>query len=193
LKILEKNNKRSIKFDIMNTKKITERKDLVTFKKAPLTLLGQELNVNDKAPDFQAVDNNLIPVKLSDFKGKVVLLSVTPSVDTPVCDLQGKRFNKMAAEISKDVVILNISMDLPFALSRWCGATGSKQLRTLSDYQERDFGIKYGVLIKELKLLARSVWLIDRDGSVKYKEIVPETTDEPDYDKVFEALKRIVS
>jgi thiol peroxidase len=177
----------------MNMQAITERKDLVTFKKAPLTLLGQELNVNDKAPDFQAVDNNLIPVKLSDFKGKVVLLSVTPSVDTPVCDLQAKRFNKMAAEISKDVVILNISMDLPFALSRWCGATGSKQLRTLSDYQERDFGIKYGVLIKELKLLARSVWLIDKGGSIKYKEIVPETTNEPDYDKAFESLKRIVS
>lgn len=167
-----------------------ERTGLVTFKGNPLTLTGTEVKVGDVAPDFTVVNNELAPVKLSDFAGKVVVLSVAPSLDTPVCDLQAKRFNKMVAEVSDDVVILNISVDLPFALARWCGATGSEQVQTLSDYQERDFGNKYGVLIKELKLLARSVWLVDKDGKVVYKEIVTETVEEPNYDAVLEAIKK---
>ncbi len=168
-----------------------ERTGLVTFKGNPLTLTGTEVKVGDVAPDFTVVNNELAPVKLSNFAGKVVILSVAPSLDTPVCDLQAKRFNKMVAEVSDDVVILNISVDLPFALARWCGATGSEQVQTLSDYQERDFGNKYGVLIKELKLLARSVWLVDKDGKVVYNEIVPETVEEPNYDAVLEAVKKI--
>ena len=168
-----------------------ERTGMVTFKGNPLTLTGTEVKVRDTAPDFTVVNNELAPVKLSDYAGKVVILSVAPSLDTPVCDLQAKRFNKMVSEVSDDVVILNISVDLPFALARWCGATGSEQVLTLSDYQERDFGNKYGVLIKELKLLARSVWLVDKDGKIVYNEIVPETIEEPNYDAVLEEVKKI--
>ncbi|UCE08892.1 MAG: thiol peroxidase [bacterium] len=169
-----------------------QKKGLVAAKGKPLTLLGQELKVGDKAPDFQVVDNSMNPVKLSDFKGKVVLLSVTPSVDTGTCDLQAKRFNKMAREVAKDVVILNISMDLPFALARWCGATGSDKIKTLSDYQEWNFGLQYGLLIKETRLLARSVWIINKNGVIQYIQIVPEVPTEPDYADAFGALKKLV-
>jgi thiol peroxidase len=168
-----------------------ERTGMVTFKGNPLTLTGTEVKVGDVAPDFTVVNNELAPVKLTDYAGKVVILSIAPSLDTPVCDLQAKRFNKMVSEVSEDVVILNISVDLPFALARWCGATGSEQVLTLSDYQERDFGNKYGVLIKELKLLARSVWLVDKDGKVVYNEIVSETIEEPNYEAVLEEVKKI--
>ena len=168
-----------------------ERIGMVTFKGNPLTLTGSVVNVGDLAPDFTVVSNSLAPVKLSDFAGKVVILSVAPSLDTAVCDLQAKRFNKMVSEVSEDVVILNISLDLPFALARWCGATGSDQVQTLSDYQEREFGNKYGVLIKELKLLARSVWLISKDGKVVYNEIVLETVTEPNYDALLNEVKKI--
>ena len=171
---------------------LNERSGIVTFKGNPLTLEGSEVNIGDAAPDFTAVNNGLEPVKLSDFKGRVVLLSVAPSLDTAVCDLQAKRFNKMVAEVSEDVVILNISLDLPFANARWCGATDSEKIVTLSDYKEREFGLSYGVLIKELKLLARSIWVVDKDGKLAYNEIVPETVNEPNYDKALEAVNSLV-
>ncbi len=174
-------------------KNVIERKGLFALKGNPLTLLGPDLKVGDKAPDFKVVDNDSKPVKLSDFTGKVVVISVTPSVETSVCDLQAKRFNKMVSEVSSDVVILNVSVDLPLALSRWCAATGSDQVKTLSDYQERDFGLKYGLLIKETKLLARSVWLVDKDGVIQYIQIVPEMSHEPDYEDALEALKKVVA
>lgn len=176
----------------INIDQLPQKKGLVSAKGKPLTLLGPELRVGDKAPEFQVVDNNLTPVKLSDFKGKVVLLSVTPSVDTGICDLQAKRFNKMATEVSGDVVILNISVDLPFALARWCGATGSDKIKTLSDYQDWNFGLQYGLLIKENRLLARSVWIIDKSGVIQYIQIVPELPTEPNYDDAFKALKKII-
>lgn len=173
--------------------KYTERKGLFALRGKPLTLLGPALKVGDKAPDFQALDNELNPVNLSDFAGKVVVISVTPSVDTSVCEFQAKRFNKMVTEVSADLVMLNVSLDLPFALSRWCAATGSDQIKTLSDHKEREFGLKYGVLIKEAKLLARSVWIIDEDANIRYIQIVPEWSHEPNYDEAFEALKKVVS
>ncbi len=169
-----------------------ERQGVVTFHGNPLTLLGPDLQVGEKAPDFRVVDTDLNPVSLSDFSGKVVLISVTPSLDTPVCDLQGRKFNELAAGLSDDVVVVNISVDLPFAQRRWCGANNIDRIKVLSDYQERDFGLKYGVLIKELKLLARSVWIVDKDGIIRYKQIVPEVTNEPDYDAAMKALKEIV-
>ena len=168
-----------------------ERTGMVTFKGNPLTLTGTEVKVGDLAPDFSVVNNSLEEVKLSNFAGKTIILSIAPSLDTPVCDLQAKRFNKMVTEVSGNVVILNISVDLPFALARWCGATGSEQIQTLSDYQAKDFGNKYGVLIKELQLLARSIWLIDKDGKVVYNEIVPETIDEPNYDQLLAEVKKL--
>lgn len=169
-----------------------ERHGVITFRGNPLTLLGPDLQVGEKAPDFRVVDTDLNPVTLQDFAGKVVLISVTPSLDTPVCDLQGRKFNELAAGLSDDVVVLNISVDLPFAQKRWCGANNIDRIKVLSDYQERDFGLKYGVLIKELKLLARSVWIIDKNGTIRYKQIVPEVTNEPDYDAAMAALKEIV-
>jgi len=171
---------------------VQERANVVTFRGNPLTLLGPDLQVGEKAPDFRVVDTDLNPVTLKDFAGKVLLISVTPSLDTPVCDLQGRKFNELAANLSEDVVVVNISVDLPFAQKRWCGANNIDRIKVLSDYQERDFGLKYGVLIKELKLLARSVWIIDKDGVIRYKQIVPEVTNEPNYDEAMEALKQIV-
>lgn len=176
----------------INIDQLPQKKGLVSAKGNPLTLLGPELKVGDVAPDFQVVDNSLNPVKLSDFKGKVVLLSVTPSVDTGICDLQAKRFNKMATEVSSDVVILNISVDLPFALARWCGATGSDKIKMLSDYQDWNFGLQYGLLTKETRLLARSVWIIDKNGIIRYIQIVHESPTEPNYTEAFEALKRVI-
>ncbi len=168
-----------------------ERHGVVTFRGNPLTLLGPDLQVGEKAPDFQVVDTDLKPTTLQDFAGKVVLISVTPSLDTPVCDAQGRKFNELAANLSEDVVVLNISVDLPFAQKRWCGANSIDRIKVLSDYQERDFGLKYGVLIKELKLLTRSVWIVDKDGIIRYKQIVPEVTNEPDYDAAMNALKEV--
>ncbi len=171
---------------------VQERQGIVTFRGNPLTLLGPDLQVGEKAPDFRAVDTDLNPVTLQDFSGKVLLISVTPSLDTPVCDAQGKKFNEIAANLSEDVVVINISVDLPFAQRRWCGVNNIDRIKVISDYQERDFGLKYGVLIKELKLLARSVWIVDKDGVIRYKQIVPEVTNEPDYDAAITALKEIV-
>ncbi len=177
----------------LNIDQLPQKKGLVTFKGNPITLLGKELKVGDKAPDFQVIDKSMNPVKFSDFKGQTILISVTPSVDTSVCDLQAKRFNEMATEVSKDVVILNVSVDLPFALTRWCAATGSEQIKTLSDHREMDFGIKYGLVIKEMMLLYRSVWIIDSKGIIQYIQIVPEFVNEPDYDDAFNALKKLVA
>lgn len=171
---------------------VIERPGVVTFRGNPLTLLGPDLQVGEKAPDFRVVDLDLNPVTLQDFAGKVLLISVTPSLDTPVCDAQGRKFNELAASLSGDVVVVNISVDLPFAQRRWCGANNIDRIKVLSDYQDRDFGLKYGVLIKELKLLARSVWIVDKGGVIRYKQIVPEVTNEPDYDAALAALKQVV-
>ncbi len=168
-----------------------ERPGAVTFRGNPLTLVGPDLQVGERAPDFQVVDQDLRPVKLADFAGKTLLLTVSLSLDTPVCDMQGKRFNELTAQAPDDVVIANITVDLPFALRRWCGATGADRIQLWSDYQDHDFGLKYGVLIKELKLLARSVWIVDRQGVIRYKEIVPEVTQEPNYDAALQALREV--
>ncbi len=169
---------------------IQERRSEYSLKGDPLTLLGPDLKVGDKAPDFEVVDNEMKPVKLSDFAGQTVVLSVTPSLDTGVCDAQARRFNEIATSRS-DVVVLNVSSDLPFANARWCGNSGADNIKTLSDYKERDLALKYGILVKEVKLLARSVWIIDKNGTIRYKDINPEWAAEPDYDKALEALKSV--
>jgi thiol peroxidase len=166
-----------------------ERPGAVTFQGNPLTLLGKEVKTGDKAPAFQALDNGLSPVSLDAYQGKVVIISSVPSLDTPVCDLETRRFNEEAANLGKDVVILTISMDLPFAQARWCGAAGVKNLTTLSDHKDAGFGTAYGLLIKELRLLARAVLVVDRKGDVRYVELVKEVTHEPDYDAALSAAK----
>jgi thiol peroxidase len=168
-----------------------ERKGLVTFGGNPLTLTGNGVKVGDKAPGFTVLDKELKEVRLSDFAGKVKIVSVTPSLDTPVCDLQARTFNKEAQSLSDAAVILNISMDLPFAIARFCTGAGINNLKTLSDHRDASFGNAYGVLIKELRLLTRSIFLIDKSDVVRYIEIVPEITNQPDYSKALEAAKKL--
>jgi len=169
---------------------MTERPGAVTMKGAPLTLVGKEIKPGDKAPDFEVLDNALAPVRLGAYQGKVIVLSSVPSLDTPVCDMETRRFNSEAAKLGDEVVVLTVSMDLPFAQKRWCGAAGVEQVTTLSDHKDAAFGLAYGVLIKELRLLARSVFVIDRQGVVRYVQLVKEVTHEPDYDDVLQAIAK---
>ncbi len=169
-----------------------ERVGVITKKGKPLTLVGQELKEGDPAPDFEVLDNGLSPVKLSSFQGKVCVISSVPSLDTPVCDMETRRFNQEAGKLSADVQILTISMDLPFAQKRWCGAAGVDKVITLSDHRNASFGTAYGVLIKDLRLLARAVFVLDREGIIQYIQIVKETTEEPDYEAVLGAVHKLV-
>ena len=171
---------------------MSERTGLVKMKGNPLTLVGSEVKVGDTAPDFEVLNDKLEPVKLSSFKGKVVVLVSVPSVDTPVCDLETKRFNQEAGKLGDDVVILTISMDLPFAQKRWCAAAGVQNVLLLSDHRDASFGNSFGVLIKELRLLARTVFIVDRKGTVQYVQYVQETTQEPNYDDVLRAVNKVL-
>lgn len=166
-----------------------ERTGVVTLKGNPMTLIGPEVKVGDKAPDFSSLEALGSPVGLGDLEGKVKVFNVVVSVDTPVCDVQTKRFNQEAAELGDDVEILTLSMDLPFALSRYCGAAGIDKVRTLSDYKDASFGEAYGVLIKEHRLLARAIFVVDKDDNVVYAQYVPEIATEPDYEPAINAVK----
>ena len=168
-----------------------ERTGKTTMKGNPLTLLGPELKVEDPAPDFEVLDNDLQPAKLSSFSGKICVISSVPSLDTPICDMETRRFNEEAGKLGDDVIILTISMDLPFAQKRWCGAAGVDRVTTLSDHRDASFGKAYGVLIKELRLLARAVFVVDKKGILKYIQLVKEVTEEPDYDAVLDAVKKL--
>lgn len=169
-----------------------ERKDAVTFKGGRVTLLGEELEVGVKAPDFKVLDGKLSEVGLSSYSGRVKLISVTPSLDTPVCDAQARRFNEEAASLPGDVSVINISMDLPFASNRFCSTAGIENVITLSDHRDASFGSAYGVLIKELRLLARAVFVIDTGDVVRYAEVVGEVTDEVDYEGAIKAVKESI-
>lgn len=170
---------------------MTTKKRTVTFQGGPLTLEGKSLRIGQKAPDVTLTAQDLSQVKISKLKGKTVLISVVPSLDTPVCDIQTKRFNEEAAKLGEGIMILTVSMDLPFAQKRWCLNTGSNKIKTLSDYQGGKFGKAFGVLIKELHLLTRSIFILDKDGKVRYSQIVPEVTQEPDYEAALTALRKV--
>ena len=170
---------------------MTERPGIVTIHGNPLTLLGEEIKVGAAAPDVELLDNDLKGVKLSSYRGKTLVVASVPSLDTPVCDLETRRFNDEAAHLGGDMQMLTISMDLPFAQKRWCGAAGVERLTTLSDHREGAFGQAYGVLIKELRLLARAVFIIDRDGTLQYVQLVKEMSNEPNYEEVLQALGKI--
>ena len=170
-----------------------ERIGIVTIHGNPLTLVGPELRAGDKAPDFTVLNSDLKEVGLKDFEGKIKVISVTPSLDTPVCDIQARRFNQEAANFPDNVVVLNISMDLPFAIARFCSAAGIDRVKTLSDHRDASFGSAYGVLIKELRLLARSIFIIDKDNIIRLIEIVPEVTNPPDYEGVVNLVKKMTS
>ena len=168
---------------------VKETSGIVSMGKTPLTLLGNMVAIGDVAPNFTATDNNSKPVSLSDFAGKTVIISVFPSVDTKVCAMQTRRFNKEASDLSKNVVILTVSKDLPFALGRFCAAEGIDRIYTLSDYMHSEFGSKYGFLLKENMLLARGVVVVDPKGKVVYAEYVSDIGNEPDYNKALTAAK----
>ena len=170
---------------------MAERKDIVTFKGNPLTLLGNPVKVGDKAPDAEMLANDLSPLKLSGFQEKVCVICSLPSLDTPVCDTQTRKFNEQAASLGNDVVVLTISMDLPFAQKRWCGSANVVNVQTLSDHRTAEFGNAFGVLIMELRLLARTVFIVDKKGIIRYIQIVDEITNEPDYEAALTAVKEI--
>lgn len=161
----------------------------ITFGGNPVTLLGSEVKVGDKAPNFTVLANDLSPVTLEDSKGSVRLISVVPSLDTGVCDTQTRRFNEEAAKFD-NVQILTISVDLPFAQSRWCGAAGVDKVQTLSDHRDLSFGEAYGIAIQEHRLLARGVFVVDSNDTVTYAEYVSEATDHPNYEAAIEAAKQ---
>ncbi|WP_018923361.1 thiol peroxidase [Salsuginibacillus kocurii] len=160
----------------------------VTFKGKPMTLIGDEVKAGDKAPDFNVLNTGLEEKTLQDYKGKTVLISVVPSIDTGVCDAQTKRFNEEAAALD-NVEVLTISADLPFAQKRWCAAEGIDNVTTLSDHKDLSFGTAYGVVMEELRLLARSVFVVNSNGEVTYTEYVPEATEHPDYEAAIKAAK----
>ncbi len=163
----------------------------VTFKGNPVTLLGKAPKVGDTAPDFTVLSSSLEPVKLSDFDGKVKVIAIYPSIDTGICAAQNRRFNQEADKLN-GVVVLSISVDLPFAQSRFCAAEGLKNIVTLSDHKELDFGSKYGFVIEELRLLARGTVVIGKDNKIKYVEYVPEIAQEPDYDAALKVIHELI-
>lgn len=167
-----------------------ERTGIITFKGAPMTLLGNPVETGCRAPDFTLRANDMSTRSLASYRGKILLFSVVPSLDTGVCDLQTRRFNSEAAALGDKVQILTISCDLPFAQARWCGAAGATQLETLSDYYDLSFGLAYGVVIKELRLLTRSIFVVDAKGILTYAQIVPEVGSEVDFDAALNAAKQ---
>lgn len=170
---------------------MNKRTGFATINGNPLTLVGEEIKVGKSAPDFTVLNNSLEAKRLSDFSGKVRILSIFPSIDTGVCAQQARRFNVEAAKLP-DVQILSISVDLPFALSRFCAAEGIDKNITLSDHRELDFGYKYGFVLEELRLLARGIVIVDRQGIVRYVEYVKELTDHPDYDRAIAEASKLV-
>ena len=169
-----------------------ETKGEVTLKGSPLTLVGNKVATGDKAPAFKVLSQDMTEQTLADFKGKVKLIASVPSLDTPVCDTEIKRFNDEASRVSKDVVIIFISMDLPFAQKRFCQEFDIDNVKTFSDHRDADFGANYGVLIKELRLLARAIFIVDKTDTVRYVQLVKELSSPPDYDAALKALKAAV-
>ncbi|SDW70181.1 thiol peroxidase (atypical 2-Cys peroxiredoxin) [Marinococcus luteus] len=158
----------------------------VTFKEKPVTLVGDKVEIGEYAPDFTVLANDMSPVSLSDASGKVRLISVVPSIDTGVCSQQTRKFNEEAASL-ENVEVWTISCDLPFAQRRWCAAEGIENVRVLSDYKDLDFGEQFGLVMDEMRLLARSVIVVDSEGKVSYKEVVSEGTNHPDYEAAINA------
>ena len=168
-----------------------ERNGVATLKGNPLTLIGTELKKGDQAPDFKLNKSLVDVVTLQDFAGKVKLISVVPSIDTGVCDAQTRRFNEEASKLGENVVVLTVSVDLPFAQARWCGTAGIDNITLLSDYRDNNFGKAYGVLIKDLHLDFRSIFVIDENNTIQYVEILSEMTEHPNYEEALQAVKAL--
>lgn len=168
------------------------REGAVTMKGNPITLLGPQIEANEDAPEFTALKNLVTPTTLSETNGKVRIILSVPSLDTPVCSLETKKFNDHAAELGDEVVVLVVSVDTPFAQARWCGAEGATKIQTLSDFRDRDFGKKYGVEIEGLGIYARAAFVVDKQGVVVYSEYVPEVAQEPNYDAILDAARAAI-
>ncbi len=171
---------------------MNERPNAVTLKGNSFTLLGPELKVGNPAPQFEVIDKDLKRVELSDTQGKIRIFSVVPSLDTPVCDIQTRRFNKEASSL-RDVQIYTVSMDLPFAQSRWCAAAGVDKVTLLSDHREASFGTHYGTLIKELRLNSRAVFVVDQKDTIQHVDYVKEVSEQPNYELALTAVRNLVS
>jgi thiol peroxidase len=169
-----------------------ERTGVTAIDGNPLTLIGPELKTGDRAPDFSVVDNEMNTVSLNDFKSKLLIISAVPSLDTPVCDIETQKFNSKASALGDDIQILTISMDLPFAQKRWCGANNIDKVITLSDHRQASFGNAFGVLIKELRLLARAVFVLDEKRIIQKIVILDDVTKEPDYEDIIQSVKNLV-
>ncbi len=169
-----------------------ERHGFVTFKGSPVTLLGEGVKVGDAAPDFTALRNDLSPFHLKSLQGKVTVINSVPSLDTPVCATQTRRFNQEATGLGADVRVLAVSMDLPFAQKRFCSTEGIANVETLSDHRDASFGAAYGLVIKELRLLARAVLVVDRSGVLRYQQLVAEIGQEPDYEQALAATRAVL-
>jgi thiol peroxidase len=177
----------------LEEEEFAERKNIVTIKGNPLTLIGRDIKVGDRAPQFVLPDKNLKQIALKDYAGKVKIISVTPSLDTAVCDMQARKFNEEAVRLGEGIVVFNISMDLPFAIERFCGVAGIDKVIVVSDHRDASFGTSYGVLILELRLLARSIFVLDKEDIIRYKEIVPEVTNPPDFVMPIDIAKKLSS
>lgn len=168
---------------------MNKRNNVIKFGGNPMTLLGNEIKLGDKAPDFTVLTSELSPLSLSDLKGQVRVISVVPSIDTSVCDIQTRWFNEEAAKID-GLTILSVSVDLPFALKKYCAAKDIANIKTVSDHKDLDFGLKYGFVIEELRLLARGTVVVDKDDIVRHVEYVANLGDQPDYDKLMAVVKQ---
>jgi len=169
-----------------------ERPNGTKFQGNPLTLIGPEIRVGDKVPAFTVRTQDLKPFTLEDTKGKIRLFSAVPSLDTPVCDAETRRFNVEAAKLGDKVEIITVSLDLPFAQKRWCAAAGIDKIKVVSDYYDRSFSQAFGTLIKELHLSSRAIFVVDDKDVVRYVEYVPEVTTHPDYDRALSAMKALL-
>jgi len=172
---------------------MADREGVITFKGKPLTLEGKEPKLAKKAPDFTVTGADMSEIKLSQFAGKIVIISAVPSLDTPTCNIETRRFDQEAAKLGDEVVVLTISKDLPFAQKRWCGEANVHKVITASDYRDGQFARKYGVLVRELKLLARAIFVVGRDGRLMYQQIVPEISQEPNYDEAINAVRALAA
>lgn len=168
---------------------MNRRNNVIKFGGNPMTLLGNEIKIGDKAPNFTVLSPELLPLSLSDFEGQIRVISVIPSIDTSVCDIQTRWFNEEAAKIN-GLTILSVSVDLPFALKKYCATKDIANIKTVSDHKELDFGLKYGFVIEELRLLARGTIVIDKDDIIRHVEYVANVGDQPDYDKVMAVVKQ---
>ncbi|RII07917.1 putative thiol peroxidase [Streptomyces sp. YIM 130001] len=168
---------------------VIERTGVTTFRGSPVTLLGPEIAAGDRAPDFTVVDSALTPFRFSSLSGTTRVISAVPSLETPVCDLQSRRFNETVAEFP-GLSVLTVSVDLPFTQARWCGAAGAKDMRTLSDHRDLSFGMAYGVAIKEFRLLTRAVFVVDASDTVVHAEYVADIGQAPDFDAVVSAVQK---